>query len=193
MAVDYLINDGFKAAICFRALNLTSSTYYNARNRPLSKTMLRHLELTEKIIEIHEESKQTYGSPRVHRALKRADIECSKTTVQKIMRENKLKARKKKAYKLVTTLSNHQEPIAKRIFDNDKVKANKPSEIWGADITFIPTEKKWIYLNVILDICTRKIVGWSLAEHMRSELVDEALNKALKQGKCKVHHTDQGA
>lgn len=192
MFVDVAATESISIAQCCKVIELASSTYYGAKNRAPSETAKRREMIKKNIVEVYQKSKATYGSPRIHQSLVKRDINCSKTTVAKIMRENSIKARRKRAFKPMTTLSNHQHPIAKRIFDNDHVKAKSPNTVWASDITFIPVNDGWVYLNVTMDICTRKIIGWEISDHMLAELVDESLNKALRFGKCKIHHSDQG-
>ena len=124
--VEKAVNTSISAAQCCKAIELTSSTYYSAKSWPISATQKKRKRMQQHILEIHRESKEIYGSSRIHKALAKRDITCSKATVANLMHENEIRARRKPAFKPTTTLSNHKHPIAERMFDNDEVKAEKP-------------------------------------------------------------------
>ena len=153
----------------------------------------RKKELLEAIKKEWFESGKTYGSPRIYHALKRKGIKCYKNEVAQLMTENGMKSKICKKYK-ATTNSKHNLPIADNIL-NRKFNPKKLNEVWASDITYIPTEEGWLYLAVVMDLCNREIIGFSLAEHMRKELVIQALSQAMIRRNNPtgvMHHSDRG-
>jgi transposase InsO family protein len=142
----------------------------------------------------HQENRQLYGSPRIHRALLIDGESVSRNTVAKLMREANIRAKQRRQFVPRTTDSAHQKPVAGNILDRD-FTASKPDRKWAADITYVPTDQGWLYVAAILDVHSRKIVGWSMADHMESELVIDALRMALhhrQPGEGLLHHSDRG-
>ena len=150
-------------------------------------------EYLEIIKEIFDANKGNYGSPRIHDNMKKRGIDCSRKRVARIMRENGLKARPKKKYK-VTTDSRHDFPIVENLVDrNFTVEA--ANMCWVSDITYIWTTEGWLYLCVILDLFSRMAVGWSMASHLRTELAIDALEMAVAHRnplRGLVFHSDRG-
>jgi putative transposase len=181
------------AAIC-RALKVSRSGFFAWIKRPASRRSLRHRELIEKIRVAHQENRELYGSPRVHRTLLIDGERVSRNTVARLMRQEKIRAKNKRKFTPRTTDSRHWHPVAENLLDR-KFQANGPNRKWVADITYIPTGQGWLYLACVEDCFSRKIVGWSMAEHMETSLVSDALQMALTQrGKTKglIHHSDRG-
>jgi putative transposase len=177
-----------------RVLNVSSSGYYAWRKRPVSRREMANQELIEEIKAAHEESYETYGSPRIYEELQDNGVICSKNRVARLMREEGIQAKQPKRYK-VTTKANKNHPAAPNLLDRD-FTADRPNEKWTADITYIPTLEGWLYLAVILDLFSRRVVGWSMSHRMTSALVMDALNMAIRQrrpGPGLLHHSDRGS
>jgi putative transposase len=178
-----------------RALELSRSGWYAsiARVRPSTRE-LRDAELIAMIREIHLSSRGTYGSPRVHAQLVRDGVEVGEDRVARLMRAAELAGRVRRRFK-VTTDSRHDKPVAPNTLGREFAVESRDS-VWCADITYIPTASGWVYLAAILDLATRKIVGWSMASHMRTELVESALLNALTArapASKLLHHSDRGS
>lgn len=185
---------------CCRVLMLSRSGYYAWLKRPVSDRKQKNEELSFKIKKIWKDSRESYGLPRIIEKLKCDDISVGKTRVQKIMKQNQIKGIGKTKFKVVTTDSNHELPIASRVFKTEihDEQVTKANQFWGGDITYIPTEEGWLYLSIFLDLFTRKVVGHSMSKSMTSELVINSLDMALKrQGVIEntslVAHTDRGS
>jgi len=177
-----------------RALKVSRSGYYAWRRRPTSARARRRDQLGAAIREVHSCSRRSYGSPRVHVALNRGGVTCCLNTVARIMREDGLRARAKRKYK-VTTDSSHRLAVAANLLNRGFVRS-RPNEVWVADITFIPTDEGWLYLATELDLYSRRIVGWAMSDRMTSGLVIEALTMALEQRLPPaglIHHSDRGS
>jgi transposase InsO family protein len=177
-----------------RVLEVTPSGYFAWAKRPPSERSRRRSKLVTLIRAAHEESRRTYGSPRVHAALKRDGETCCENTVARLMRENGLKSRTKRKFK-ATTDSNHGLPVAANLLARD-FERRGPNEAWAGDITYIPTDEGWLYLATTLDLYSRRIVGWALRERMTSDLVIDALAMAIQQRRPPaglIHHSDRGS
>jgi transposase InsO family protein len=130
------------------------------------------------IRDVHAEVKQRYGSPRIHEELlKGRKVKCSVNTVARLMRENGIRAKSAKKFRN-TTDSNHSHPVAENVLDR-QFGAQAPNERWVADITYIETRESWLYLAAVEDLYSRMVVGWSMANHMESRLVVDALEMAV--------------
>lgn len=160
----------YPVQVLCRVFEVSRSSYYAWKSRGPSARAQRDEELKEEIREVYHESFETYGSPRVHDQLQKRGISCGRKRVERLMREDGLRSVHRKRYRVSTTDSNHQEPVAPNIIDQE-FDASVPNEKWGADITYVPTGEGWLYLAVILDFCTRKIVGWAVSESLKSDFV----------------------
>ncbi len=176
-----------------RALRVSRSGYYAWRKRTPSKRARKDAMLTEKIREIHERSRGTYGSPRVHAALREESIRVGKKRVARLMKAAGLKGASRRK-RPSTTIREESARPAPDLVERD-FSAEEPDELWVADITYVPTDAGYLYLSVVLDAFSRRIVGWAMADHLRTELVLEALDMAGKQRSPEdtVHHSDQGS
>ncbi len=148
--------------------------------------------LLSRIKAIFDEYKGIYGSPRIHAELRDQSIQCSRKRVARLMRENGLRAKAARRFK-ATTDSKHNYPVHPNLLEQNFV-ANSPNKVWTADITYIWTGEGWLYLAVVLDVYSRKIVGWSMNERMTRHLVMSALAMAYWQRKPKpglIHHSDR--
>jgi len=174
-------------------LNISRSSYYNWKTSGKSMRKTENEKLLREIRHVYEKSRKNYGAPRITVDLNENGIKCGHNRVEKLMRENNIIAKTKKKYK-VTTNSKHNNPIAPDLLCKNFV-AGRENEVWTSDITYIWTKEGWLYLAVILDIYSRKIVGWSLEKHLRSELVKKALLKAISirnPAPGLIFHSDRG-
>jgi putative transposase len=159
-----------------------------------SPRLKRTQELAEKIKAVHQHSRQTYGSPRVYQQLKAQGEEVCENTVAKVMKDQGIRSIVRKRFRVRTTDSTHAHPIAANLLEQcfDQKLAN---QAWAADITYVPTLEGWLYLAAVIDLCSRRIVGWAMADHLRAELCCEALDMALKRRSPQeglIHHSDRG-
>jgi len=177
-----------------RLLDVSRSGYYAWLARPPSAREVRRERLAEVIVEIHVANRGRYGSPRIAAELRERDYRVGENTVAAIMREKGISAENKRKFRVATTNSKHDLPIAPNLLGRD-FRAARPNEAWLSDITYIPTAEGWAYLCAIKDLCSREIVGWALADHMRTELVLEALRMAVgnrRPGPGLIFHSDRG-
>ena len=143
---------------------------------------------------IHAELKGIYGSPRMVRELRNRGFPASKERVERLMRDNDIRARHKKRYK-VTTDSKHNLPIAPNLLDRN-FTPSAPNQVWTSDITYLWTDEGWLYLAIVLDLFNREVIGWSLKPRMTADIVTDALTMAWFRKKPAVgvmHHSDRGS
>jgi transposase InsO family protein len=143
---------------------------------------------------IHAEYREIYGSPRMVRELRARDFPASKERVERLMRENNIRARHKRRYK-VTTDSKHNLPIAENLLDRN-FNPSAPNQVWTSDITYLWTDEGWLYLAIVLDLFNREVVGWSLKPRMTAGIVTDALTMAWfrkKPAAGLMHHSDRGS
>jgi putative transposase len=178
-----------------KVLKLARSEYYAWCKRKLSPRNQENEILSEQIKQIHESSRQTYGSPRIQAALVARGFKVGRQRVVRLMAKLGICARLKRKFK-ATTDSKHNLPIAKNILDRN-FTTTEPDRSWVADITYIWTAQGWLYLAVIIGQFSRRVVGWSMAEHMRTDLILTALEAALGQripsASGLVFHSDRGS
>lgn len=175
-------------------LKICRSSYYAWKKRKPSQREQENQALVEHIRRIHKQSRKAYGSPRVHAQLKRQGLTYSKKRIARLMRQNGLQGRRKYR-KVSTTNSKHAYPIAPNVLNRD-FQAEKPNQKWVAAITYIPTEEGWLYLAGVLDLFSRKIVGWEMSHQINADLVENALRMALYQRQPSanlLHHSDRGS
>ena len=180
--------------ITCRVLRVSRSGFYAWHRRGPSMQAQRREVLGKRIREVHEQSRGVYGSPRVHRTLVACGESVCENTVAKVMKTQQIKAKTAKSFVPCTTDSDHQSPVASNTLNRD-FQASLPNQKWVTDMTYIPTDEGWVYLAVVLDLCSRRVVGWAMADHMRSELVVDALNMALahrRPTRGLLHHSDRG-
>ena len=161
-------------------LEVTPAGYYAWRQRSPSAREQWHDILLVEIRAIHVEVKARYGSPRIHKELVARGHSCSVNTVAKLMRDNDIQAKTARKFRVRTTDSNHDLPVADNLLDR-QFNPSEANEVWVADITYIPTREGWLYLAAVEDLYSRKVVGWSMAEHMESRLVVDALELAVQR------------
>jgi transposase InsO family protein len=174
-------------------LGVSRSGYYAWKRRKPSQREQINQALIDHIRRIHKMSRKAYGSPRVYAQLKKQGYACNQKTVARLMHQDGLKAQRKYR-KVITTNSKHSFPVAPNVL-NREFQADKPNQKWVADITYIPTEEGWLYVAGVLDLFSRKIVGWDMSSQIDAMLVERALRMALYQrqpGKGLLHHSDRG-
>jgi transposase InsO family protein len=177
-----------------KVLDVSRSGYYAWRGRPPSAREMANRELYKEIEAVYNESGGVYGSPRVYRALKQRGVACSENRVARLMRLRGLRAKQTKTYK-TTTRRNEADAVAPNVLKRD-FEADRPNQKWLTDITYIPTGEGWLYLATVLDLYSRRIVGWAMSDRMTIELTMKALNMALHQRQVDpglIHHSDQGS
>ena len=176
-----------------RVLHVTPSGYYAWAKRRPSRRQRENAQLKVRIRAIHAASRGTYGSPRVYEQLKQEGFEVGRERVARLLRELGLMGLPQKRFRH-TTDSNHQLPVAPNVLGRD-FDAERPNERWATDITYLWTWEGWLYLAVVLDLFSRRVVGWALQPHLRAELALEALQMALGRrvpATGLVHHSDRG-
>ncbi len=177
-----------------RVLGVGRSGYYAWHERPASLREKENLALLEKIQVVFSHSRKTYGSPRIHAALQRQGIPCGRHRVARLMRSARLAARiKRKGYPLTTQRQAGATPAGNLL--NREFSATAPNQKWVTDITYLRTGEGWLYLASILDLFSRRVVGWALAEELNAPLVEAALAMALANRQPAaglLHHSDQG-
>ena len=181
-----------------QVLSVSSSGYYAWRQRRPSRRQVENEQLAEEIRQIHQDSYETYGSPRIHAELQERGISCNRKRVERLMRLHQIRAvcKRRRRY---TTDSAHSLPVAPNLLDQDFV-AEAPNQKWVADISYIWTAEGWLYLAAILDLFSRKIVGWAMGERVNRHLVHKALQMALTTRRPEaapkglpLHHSDRGS
>jgi putative transposase len=177
-----------------RVLGVSHSGSYDWRTRAPSARATRNAWLSEKIHQVRQASDQTYGMPGIHAQLRMDGQRVSRKRVARLMRNAHIRGvSRRRAFTLTTERNARQRPapdLVKRCFG-----AHAPDHLWVADMTYLPTWTGFVYLAVVIDAFSRKVVGWSMSEHMTTELVLAALNMALQTRKpeCVIHHSDQGS
>jgi len=185
--------DEFPVETMCEVLQVSPSGYYAWRVRPASARARANDALEVEIRAIHAESKQRYGSRKVHAKLRR-QRQVNHKRVARLMRKNGLKSKRVKRHKF-TTNSKHGLPVAPNLL-NREFTADEPNTKWVSDITFVPTREGWLYLAVVLDLFARRVVGWSIQERMTRELVMAAFEVAAKARGIAVgllFHSDRGS
>ena len=179
-------------AMC-RVLGLSPSGYYAWLNRPPSERARRDAELVAKIRAVFDGNRKVYGRPRIFADLKEAGEKVAEKRVGRLMRQEGIQGASRRRRGPKTTRRNRDARPAPDLVERD-FTAEGPDQLWVADITYIPTSAGFLFLAVVLDAWSRRIVGWAMATHLRTELVLEALNMATWQRRPKdvIHHSDQG-
>ena len=184
----------FSVRVMCRVLEVSSSGYYAWRSRPESTRSREDRRLRTKIRTFHKRSRGTYGSARIHVDLREDGETCGRHRVSRLMREDGLAGKKARQFR-TTTDSKHSDPVAENLLDQEFF-VETPDTVWAGDITYLRTREGWIYLAVILDLCSRIVVGWSLSTVLERELTLQALEQAVAQrqpGRGLLHHSDRGS
>jgi putative transposase len=185
---------GWTVARVCRVLEVSRSGYYDWKCRPASARAVRARQLLEEIRLEHAQSRGAYGAPRVHQGLLARGIEVCLNTVAALMRQARIRSVRARRFVPRTTDARHDYAVAGNVLDRDFV-ADKPNQKWLCDITYLPTNEGYLYLASVLDVCTRRVVGWQIANHLRAELCLDALEMALESrrpGHDLLHHSDRG-
>jgi len=178
-----------------RVLGVSASGYYAWRSRPESPRAVANRHLLERIRRIHGDHLGRYGSPRMHAALQAQGHRVSRGRIERLMRRHGIRALARRRFRPATTDSRHPWPVAPNLL-RQQFMASAPNRVWLADITYIPTDEGWLYLATVLDLATRKMVGWSMRDHLRTELTLGALMMAAQRqrpGPGLIHHSDRGS
>jgi putative transposase len=187
--------DVWPVTVLCQTLGVSSQGFYAWRTRPDSPQTLRREALLVEIRAVHAETKQRYGSPRIHAELQKGRaVACCVNTVAKLMRDDGIRAKSARKFRH-TTDSNHALPVAENVLDRQFDPQN-PNERWVADITYIPTREGWLYLAAVEDLYSRMVVGWSMAQRMESRLVVDALDMAVSRrfpDDGLLAHSDRGS
>jgi putative transposase len=187
--------DKFEVAVLCEVLGVSRSGFYDWLKRDHHQKVQTIKKLKDAIARIFNESRSTYGSPRIWRQMLAEGFAVSKDTVCRIMREMGLRAKSKMKFKNRTTDSNHRYPVADNVL-NRKFDQNAPNKALVGDVTFIATKQGWLYLAAVMDLCTRKIVGWAMHDNNDRYLTMSALRMALNRQKIEhgcVFHSDRGS
>ncbi len=168
----------FLISVMCDVLPVFRSDYYTWVKNPPSKRKLANTKLLEKIRTAHQNSGETYSSPRIYQALKEQGIPCSQSRVARLMREDGLRAKTQRRFK-VTTDSKYNMPVASNLL-NRNFSPEEPNQVYAGDITYIWTTEGWLYLAVVIDPFSRSLVGWAMDKRMTRQLVMDALTMAVQ-------------
>jgi putative transposase len=175
-------------------LGVSPAGYYAWRSRSESRRSAANRDLVDDIKRVHRDTKGRYGSPRIHIELKAQGRGVSRGRIERLMRHHGIRAIMTRPRRVRTTDSRHGLPIAPNLLDRNFV-ASAPNRIWLADITYIETDQGWLYLAAVMDLYSRRIVGWAMEDHLRAELPLAALTMAIstqRPGAGLIHHSDRG-
>jgi len=179
------------ATLC-RVLGVSASGYYAWVARRPSHRATQDAELLEQIRDFHRASRGTYGTPRIHRDLRAAGVRVGRKRVARLLKQAGLRGVSRRKWVQTTVRAEHGRPAPDLV--QRQFVATAPNQLWVADITYIPTWANTLYLAVVLDVWSRRVIGWAMETHLRTELVVAALNMAIDQRRPQdvIHHSDQG-
>ena len=189
------LGDGYPVTLLCRVMQVARSGYYDWRKAPLSARKMADLLLLQHIRDIFEEGRQTYGSSRIQGILAEQGICCGRERVARLMQADGLKPITRRPFRVITTDSKHQLPVAPNHLDQN-FTADGPDQKWATDITYVPTVQGWLYLAVVLDLYSRRIVGWAMSDSLQRQLVIDALQMAIaarRPAPGLLHHSDRGS
>jgi transposase InsO family protein len=175
-------------------MKVSSSGYYSWLNRNLSNRAIENEQLTESIREVFVQNRNVYGTRRIAKILAKDEIAISRKRIGRLMKSAGLICKTKCKFK-VTTDSKHNQPISPNLLERQFTVLN-PDKCWVGDITYIPTKNGWLYLATVIDLYSRQVIGWSMADNMKAKLVNDALTMALWKRKPKrrlIWHSDRGS
>lgn len=184
----------YPVAILCRVLHVSRSGFYAWCDRRPCLREVQDRRLRTEVLAIHKASRKTYGSPRVHAELQAREVAVSRKRIARLMREAGLTGLPARPFSH-TTDSDHDRPVAENVL-NRQFEVTAPNQAWAADITYVRTWEGWLYLAVVIDLFSRRVVGWALADHLRTDLVLGALDMALglrQPASALVHHSDRGS
>lgn len=189
------LEDSYPVSDLCAALDVSRAGFYSWRQRGPSERDHADAVLDEEIGALFARGRRTYGSPRLHRALRRSGHACGRHRVARIMRRQELAGRVRGRRRPFTTDSDHEQPVAPNRLGQREGAPEQPNEVWAADITYVPTDEGWLYLAGVLDLGSRRVVGWAMGESLETSLPMDALRMALSQRQPKaglLHHSDRG-
>ena len=178
-----------------QVLEIAESSYYAWRKRQPSRRQQADEQLLSEIRLIYHQHQHRYGSPRIHATLKKQGRRCSRKRVARLMRQTHLRSVRQRRQRLPLTASKHPYPVAANVL-NRQFRAQRANQKWVSDMTYIPTQQGWLYLAAVLDLFSRKIVGWAMSACCDGSLVQNALQMALLQRQPTadlLHHSDRGS
>ncbi len=184
----------YPVGLMCHALAVSRGGYYAWRRRGESTRASRDRDLVHQIREIHTANRRVYGSPRIHAELQERGVRCSEKRVARLMRQHGIRARQTRRFR-ITTRSNHRWPIEPNLLNRD-FTAEQRDQRWAGDITYIWTAEGWLYLAAILDLFSRRVVGWATSDRINSFLTQRALSMALDDRNPQenlLHHSDRGS
>lgn len=184
----------YPVRIMCRALEVSPAGYYAWRSRPESRRSVANRALLDDIKRVHRDNHQCYGSPRIHIELTAQGRGASRGRIERLMRRHGVRAIMARPRRARTTDSRHDLPVAPNLLGRDFLAA-APNRIWLADITYVETGEGWLYLSTVMDLYSRRIVGWAMRDHLRTELPLAALQMAVsaqRPGPGLIHHSDRG-
>ena len=184
----------FPIAWMCRRFGVSRPGYYAWRRRELSKHDQRDEVLKVKIAAVHKENRGVYGRPRITKELRESGEKVSEKRVGRLMREEGISGRRPKKFRR-TTDSKHTLPVAPNLVER-RFEAEAPNKVWVSDITYVATWEGWLYLASVIDLFSRRVVGWAIADHMRTELVTDALQMAISErgpAAGLIYHSDRGS
>lgn len=186
--------DSYPVTVMCHVLEVSTSGYYASLEKPPSPRQQRRQAIAEAAGRAYHNSHGIYGYRKVHDDLQEQQVACCRETVRKVLGEMGLFSRTRRKF-VATTDSDHTQPVAPNHLERD-FQATAPNQKWTADITYLPTREGWLYLAVVMDLFSRRIVGWSMAATLEARLVLDALGMALRQRRASsglVHHSDRGS
>jgi putative transposase len=197
--IESMVGEKLPVKLCCQTLKVSRSGYYASLGRPESARKLKNDLLVSEIKQIHKDSRATYGLPRIQAELKNKGIPCGKNRLTTLMKQAGISGLSKRHYKVKTTDSRHAKPIAERVFKTEETATHPtgPNKIWAGDISYIHTNEGFLYLATYVDLFTRKVVGFSMADNMRTELLMSAIDMALGRQNPDtselINHSDRGS
>jgi putative transposase len=198
--VEKMVSEQIEVKLTCLVLEVSRSGYYDWMTKPEGQRKIENANLVVEIKKIHTESRGTYGLPRIHEVLQQNGKKHGRGRICRLMKKIGISGVFKNKFRIKTTDSKHGFPIADRIFEteNKSTHATRPNEIWVSDITYIHTDEGFLFLGTYLDLFSRKVVGFSMADHMRTELLLDALSMALgrqnlNDGDELMSHSDRGS
>jgi len=184
--------DRFSLAGMCRALCVSRSGYYAWRDRRSSARQAQNLALAAHVRRVHVASREAYGARKVWKALVAEGIACGRHRVARVRRENGIEARRRRRFKVTHYARRHKSTAPDRL--RRQFQAERPNQCWVGDVTFISTRAGWLYLAVLIDLCSRKVVGWAMSDRNDEPLVSAALRMAITHRQPAaglIHHTDR--
>jgi putative transposase len=185
----------YPVRVMCRVLRVSPSGYYRWCQQPQSQRAQQDQQLLGQIKMVHQQSRQIYGSPKIQQALRQQGVRCGRNRVMRLMRQAGLASKRPRCFTR-TTQRNPQHRYAPNHLQQH-FDASAPNQVWLSDITFVATAEGWLYVAIVLDLYSRRIVGWAMAAHMTDALTKQALQMALRQRKPQAHtlllHSDRGS